>query len=91
MAKEGIHCFVSGRVQGVFYRAFTQKRALALGLTGWTRNLTDGRVELQAFGEKEKLQQFQELLRQGPPAANVTDLDCITIPWQEIKGFRVVD
>lgn len=91
MALEGIHCFVSGTVQGVFYRAFTQKRALALGLTGWTRNLLDGRVEVQAFGEKENLKQLQELLHQGPPAAQVTDLDCKIIPWQDLKGFKVIE
>jgi len=91
MAKEGIHCFVSGKVQGVFYRAFTKKNALSLQLTGWARNLPDGRVELQAFGEKEQLQQFETLLRQGPPAATVNELHSQTIPWQELQGFRVID
>ncbi len=62
---------VSGRVQGVFYRAGTQDRARRLGLTGWVRNLSDGRVELVACGDDAKLKQLEEWLWQGPPHARV--------------------
>jgi acylphosphatase len=75
MAHARIHCFVSGRVQGVSYRAYTQREATQLGLTGWVRNCPDGRVELVAEGEPEALQQLILWCHQGPPAARVTHVD----------------
>ena len=68
-------CLVSGRVQGVFYRASTAERARALGLTGYAKNLPDGRVEVLACGEEEKVQELCDWLRQGPPAAKVERVD----------------
>ena len=56
MARARIHCFIAGRVQGVSYRAYTQREATQLGLGGWVRNCADGRVELVAEGEQDKLQ-----------------------------------
>ena len=61
-----IHCFVSGKVQGVWFRASTKDEAEKLGLTGWTRNLADGRVEVLACGDKEKIMKFYAWLKQGP-------------------------
>jgi acylphosphatase len=69
-------CLVAGTVQGVWYRASTQRQALALGLTGYARNLPDGRVEVLACGEEDALRQLQDWLWQGPPAAEVTDVQC---------------
>jgi acylphosphatase len=63
--------FVRGRVQGVGYRYFAQKSALALGLTGYTRNLDDGRVEVYAVGLPAKLDDYAGLLHQGPRWADV--------------------
>ena len=65
---------VAGRVQGVFFRIFVTEHARELGLTGWVRNLPDGSVEVTAEGEKASLEKLVELLRQGPPAASVTDV-----------------
>lgn len=62
---------VSGRVQGVFYRAGTQDTARRLGLTGWVRNLPDGNVKLVACGDDAKLKQLEEWLWQGPRHARV--------------------
>lgn len=62
---------VSGRVQGVFYRASTRERALALGLRGHAINLTDGRVEVLAAGDAEAIDALEEWLWQGPPDAKV--------------------
>ena len=62
---------VSGRVQGVFFRASTRERALALGLSGHAVNLPDGRVEVVAGGDAEALEKLAAWLRDGPPMAKV--------------------
>lgn len=67
-------CYVSGRVQGVFYRASARQRAELLGVTGHARNLADGRVEVLACGEVAAVAAFCEWLWEGPPAAHVTDV-----------------
>ena len=68
-------CLVSGQVQGVFYRASTAGRARELGVTGYARNLPDGRVEVLACGEEKAVQELVDWLWQGPPAAQVTAVD----------------
>ncbi len=70
-----IRCLVSGRVQGVFFRASARQEAQRLGLTGWARNLPDGRVEVLACGEREPLDQFRQWLRAGPPDATVDEVE----------------
>jgi len=69
-----VHVFVSGRVQGVSFRAFTTRHAKALGLTGWVMNLRDGRVEAVIEGPKEKVAELLKLIEKGPPAARVDNL-----------------
>jgi acylphosphatase len=69
-------CLVSGRVQGVFFRASTQREAQKLGLTGHAHNLPDGSVEVLACGEPAAVEQLKAWLWQGPPAAGVTDVEC---------------
>lgn len=69
------HLWVAGRVQGVFYRANTAEVARRLGLVGWVKNLPDGRVEIVAEGKEEDLQEFLVWCRQGPPAAQVTEVE----------------
>ena len=68
-------CLVSGRVQGVFYRASTAEHARELGVTGYAKNLADGRVEVLACGDEEAVRELYEWLRQGPPAAKVERVD----------------
>jgi acylphosphatase len=68
-------CLVSGKVQGVFYRASTAERARALGVTGYAKNLPDGRVEVLACGEEAQVKELIDWLRQGPPAAKVQHVD----------------
>lgn len=84
------HVFVSGRVQGVFFRDHTQRWASSLGLTGWVRNLYDGRVEVVVEGERDKIEGLIAKLKQGPPMADVTNVD---ISWEDSKGefdgFRI--
>jgi len=69
-----IHGLVSGRVQGVGYRAYVRSIALQLGVVGWVRNLPDGRVELSAQGTLEGLEDLEDALWAGPPLSKVNDL-----------------
>jgi acylphosphatase len=84
-----VRCLVSGRVQGVYYRAATQRRAQELGLTGWVRNLPDGRVELLAMGAEHALRQLQDWLWQGPPHARVADVQCEQAEHPPLPRFEV--
>ncbi len=74
---------VSGRVQGVAYRAFTQSAASRKGLTGGVRNLDDGRVEVEVEGHRSDVEAFVELLRGGPPLARVAD---VQVQWDAPTG-----
>ena len=67
--------FVWGSVQGVGYRAFAANAAHSAGVTGWARNLDDGRVEVYAIGEPEQLSDFEGRLRQGPRFSGVRGVD----------------
>jgi acylphosphatase len=69
-------CWISGKVQGVWYRGNTQARALDLNVTGYARNLPDGRVEVLACGEQENVQALKDWLWLGPSLAEVTDVQC---------------
>ena len=64
-------CLVSGRVQGVYYRATAARRARELGVHGYARNLPDGRVEVYAVASSSKLGEFREELKRGPEGASV--------------------
>jgi acylphosphatase len=70
-----VHAYVSGRVQGVFYRATTEAVARQLHLTGWVRNLPDGRVELVAEGPQEALDRLIAWAHRGPEHAQVTGVE----------------
>jgi acylphosphatase len=67
--------WVSGQVQGVGYRYFAARVARELGLRGWVRNLSDGRVEAYAAGPVRRLEDFEGRLRQGPPAGDVRGVE----------------
>ena len=62
---------ISGKVQGVWFRGSTQQQALQLGVTGWVRNLPDGRVEALICGTEEQLEEMGDWLQHGPPGARV--------------------
>ncbi|GHA27891.1 acylphosphatase [Devosia pacifica] len=66
------HVFISGRVQGVGYRAWINEEALSRGLDGWVRNLADGRVEAMFHGDREKVETMVDDCRIGPHAAGVS-------------------
>ncbi len=78
-----LHAIVSGIVQGVNFRYYTQDRARQLRLTGWVRNLADGTVEVTAEGPRPALDKLLEFLRRGPPAASVTG---VRTEWRQASG-----
>jgi acylphosphatase len=84
------HIFVSGIVQGVYFREFTRTQATQSGLTGWVRNLPDRRVEAVAEGEREDLEQFITRLWTGPSESRVDD---VSVEWEDYQGsfdsFRI--
>lgn len=80
---------VSGRVQGVYYRASAYDIARHLGLTGWVRNLPDGNVEALACGDAAALEEFEQWLRQGPPNARVQGVVATDVAPQEFADFGV--
>lgn len=83
-----VRCVVSGRVQGVFFRASTRQKADELGLTGTAVNLPDGRVEVIACGPEARLRQLQSWLWQGPDLARVEAVDCEPVDERRFNGFH---
>ncbi len=85
-----LHAFVHGWVQGVGFRYFVVKNALALGLRGYTRNQSDDSVEVLAQGPRPALERLLSLLRQGPPAAEVSEVRTQWgRPTEHLSGFHV--
>ena len=80
---------VKGKVQGVFYRQSTKEKARELGITGKVMNLDNGDVQIIATGTEERINQFIEWCRQGPPRANVTGLEAEEINLQEFNNFQI--
>ncbi len=90
--KSRFRVFFSGRVQGVFFRGFTESEASSLGIHGWVRNLRDGRVEVLAEGNKEALDELLGRIRERPPSA--ARIEKVDVVWEkyvgDLKGFRIV-
>lgn len=76
--------FVSGKVQGVFYRSSTVEKSVELGLKGFAQNLPDGRVLIEAEGDESSLQKLVEWCKHGPPRAVVTD---VQVTQGELKNY----
>lgn len=87
--KIAMNFLITGKVQGVWFRAGTQDEAKRLGITGWARNLPDGRVEVIACGDAEKILELHEWLKHGPELAEVKNVDAKEIAWQEHERFAV--
>jgi len=82
---------ISGRVQGVFFRAHTRDEARRLGLKGWVRNMPDGRVEVLAQGDSYQLRALESFCRQGPPYARVQDVEVMeeAAEARELPPFEI--
>lgn len=82
--------FVSGRVQGVSFRYYTEKQAREIGINGYVLNLPDRRVEAFAQGTAEQLSMFEEFLHVGPQLANVTSIQVLDEPVDEtLNSFQI--
>ena len=88
--KNRAHIFVSGKVQGVFFRESTKRKAEKLGVFGWVKNLQDGRVEAVFEGGKRNVEEMVNWARKGPIWAKIEALDVL---WEdylgEFKGFEI--
>ena len=81
---------LSGWVQGVGFRYFTQDAAAREGVYGWVRNTPDGRVEIEAEGEAGAIERFEHRIRHGPPGARVDHVDQVeTLPGHHNSGFDI--
>lgn len=82
-------CYVSGRVQGVFYRASTRRKAVELGCAGYARNLADGRVEVLAVANQTAVESLIDWLWRGPPSAHVTDVEVLELQLDALNDVPV--
>lgn len=90
MHKEGRYFTVNGKVQGVFFRAYTQKQANLLNLIGWVKNLPTGQVAIKAFGNDKDLQRLNDWLWQGSPQSKVSKVVSEKIDVEEEwKDFSI--
>jgi acylphosphatase len=91
MAAEEVqkHIFISGKVQGVGFRAFIRREAAVLNLKGWAKNLVDGRVEVVLQGKKNKVAQMIEKLKEGPSYARVDNLKVNEEEVGDYSDFKI--
>lgn len=88
--KISIKVSVSGRVQGVFYRDSTRRKANEFSVTGWVKNLEDGRVEALLSGDKKNVEALIDWMKVGPPAAQVTHVKIENIEPIDFPSFDIV-
>lgn len=85
-----MHVIISGKVQGVFFRDYTHRQAVALGLAGWVRNRSDGSVEAMIKGKKEKLTTMIDWFHVGSPLSMVSGVQADEVfPIEKLKGFEI--
>ncbi len=88
--KTRMHIFASGKVQGVFFRSSTKEKAQEIGVTGWVRNLADGRVEAVFEGEQEKVEEMVNWYKKGPQYAVVDRVEVIPENYKgEFSGITI--
>lgn len=83
------HIFISGRVQGVGFRAFIRSKAAVLNIKGWAKNLNDGRVEVVVQGDKYQVEQMIEKLKKGPSYAEVEHVKIDTEELESYSDFKI--
>jgi acylphosphatase len=85
-----IKIFISGKVQGVFFRAFIQENAQNLGLTGYVKNLDDGRVEAVLEGYENDVNKMIELCKRGPVSSKISDIEIEKMGNQGFEVFKII-
>lgn len=85
-----VQVFVSGFVQGIGYRQFVKKNANELGVTGYARNLPDGRVEAKFSGDKKKIEKLISLCKKGPFLSEVENVEVNSVPQEIFDSFEVI-
>jgi len=88
-SKITVRCYVTGVVQGVWFRGSTKQQAEQLGVTGWAKNLTDGRVEVIASGDENKVKALIDWLGQGPETAEVSHVEEHLVDYQPFTDFTI--
>ncbi|MDP9346479.1 MAG: acylphosphatase [Actinomycetota bacterium] len=83
------HVVVRGRVQGVFFRESTRRRAAAAAVSGWVANRADGTVEAVFEGDAEDVGVLVDFVRRGPPGADVERVDVVEVASESLRGFEV--
>ena len=86
---KSMRCVLSGKVQGVYFRAWTKEQADSLGVKGWVRNIDNGRVEVLGQGAEDALAEFKKRLIQGSSMSEVKNIDCETIDYD--KGYSIFE
>jgi acylphosphatase len=84
-----VHVRISGRVQGVFYRAFTQERARALGVNGFVRNIPGGGVEAMLEGERKSVGELLKAMKSGPTGAIILGMEFSELESKGYEGFEI--
>jgi len=85
-----VRCYISGQVQGVFFRASALEQAQMLGIVGHAKNMGDGRVEVLACGDELAIDAMKRWLQHGPRGATVTDVECMAVEVDEPRGFTTL-
>ena len=88
MAEPARQVRVTGRVQGVFFRSWTQQQAIELGVNGWVRNCSDGSVEAHLEGDEAAMKALIQKMQGGPPSAEVEGVEVEDVPALGITGFN---
>ncbi len=85
-----VRCYISGQVQGVFFRDSALEQAQMLGIVGHAKNMGDGRLEVLACGDALAIEALKRWLQHGPPSAKVTEVDCSEVDVEEPRGFTTL-
>ena len=85
-----VHVRVSGRVQGVFYRAYTKAQAQELGVKGWVRNVPGGGVEAVLEGERQKVGELVSLMKAGPEGSMISGLELSELKCKGYEDFKII-
>lgn len=88
--KKSVRLYITGTVQGVFFRMFVKQEAERLNVKGFVRNLEDGRVEVFAEGDAEPVNKMIELCKKGPRHSQIRNVEIKNERFQDLKGFKVL-